>query len=600
MCASPSFSRQAGPIRKDAGVGVAAAAGGGGACCAPDTAPKKLEHDYQYGVHRFPRRGGELDWGLALSGGGVRSAAFSIGAMKSLHDKGIMGHIDVISSVSGGGYALYWLLTNYEKNKGSAFGEAAFADDKFVQNVCELQKVGRSHLVTNKDYLRILFKQLTWRGQAAFTDYKEAIEWSFGNVPLDGDPEEKPLGLLTNEIEDGCAPYFIINSTLKLGSKDKKKTPKLKERSSEVFEISPGFRGNPVIGFRDWERDCRPTLGASVAMSGAPKFLGLVGIEGKVDNFSRETVGGDYLYLKDGGFSENLGALALIRRGIKNVVIIDAEADPHYKFDAYLKLQKMLQREGINFRVPDIELFLKKPEDRLEVRGVKPEKGYRKGVFSPPGVSVGLASRAPVDGEINSLIYYVKMSAPEAILPEYFSCIGKDKEDSEGDKQCAFITEGREIENERQCDLSCQKIEGSDGKQCREHRAKNPVCDCEGVPIDCRKIDLGMGAKERSYEKLYANVVWYYSRFLNKPKVDGVKGLGLLGLTASFNTAGHVCYFVTKPGFLSGTPREVCSVLSYNFPHITTLDQSYSSDQLEAFVGLGYLQTGKLKKWTEQ
>lgn len=42
--------------------------------------------------------------GLALSGGGIRSASFCLGACQSLADHGMMEDIDVMSTVSGGGY----------------------------------------------------------------------------------------------------------------------------------------------------------------------------------------------------------------------------------------------------------------------------------------------------------------------------------------------------------------------------------------------------------------------------------------------------------------------------------------------------------------
>lgn len=42
--------------------------------------------------------------GLALSGGGIRSATFCFGAMQELEDKGVLKHIDFLSTVSGGGY----------------------------------------------------------------------------------------------------------------------------------------------------------------------------------------------------------------------------------------------------------------------------------------------------------------------------------------------------------------------------------------------------------------------------------------------------------------------------------------------------------------
>src|SRR5262245_61299100 len=42
--------------------------------------------------------------GLALSGGGVRSAAFSLGVLQGLHTKDFIRHVDYLSTVSGGGY----------------------------------------------------------------------------------------------------------------------------------------------------------------------------------------------------------------------------------------------------------------------------------------------------------------------------------------------------------------------------------------------------------------------------------------------------------------------------------------------------------------
>src|SRR5438445_604801 len=48
---------------------------------------------------------------LALSGGGLRSAAFSIGVMMGLEEKEGLEQFDVISAVSGGSYALSWVYT---------------------------------------------------------------------------------------------------------------------------------------------------------------------------------------------------------------------------------------------------------------------------------------------------------------------------------------------------------------------------------------------------------------------------------------------------------------------------------------------------------
>ena len=42
--------------------------------------------------------------GLALSGGGVRSAMFNLGLIQALHRSGILRYVDYLSSVSGGSY----------------------------------------------------------------------------------------------------------------------------------------------------------------------------------------------------------------------------------------------------------------------------------------------------------------------------------------------------------------------------------------------------------------------------------------------------------------------------------------------------------------
>ena len=46
---------------------------------------------------------------LSLSGGGLRSAAFSIGVMQGLHDLGLLDGNTIVSATSGGAYAASWL-----------------------------------------------------------------------------------------------------------------------------------------------------------------------------------------------------------------------------------------------------------------------------------------------------------------------------------------------------------------------------------------------------------------------------------------------------------------------------------------------------------
>jgi len=58
--------------------------------------------------------------GLALSGGGIRSATFSLGVMQALAKEGVLKRMDYLSTVSGGGYigsALTWYLGAHNKDR---------------------------------------------------------------------------------------------------------------------------------------------------------------------------------------------------------------------------------------------------------------------------------------------------------------------------------------------------------------------------------------------------------------------------------------------------------------------------------------------------
>jgi hypothetical protein len=390
---------------------------------------------------------------------------------------------------------------------------------------------------------------------------------------------------LNHEIKERAAPYFIINTTLRLSGKDKKKIREPQKESSKVFEISPHFRGNPAIGFSNWTKeDEKDTiLSKSIAMSGAPHFAGPLGVGSQIKNINKDAVGGGTLYLHDGGQSENLGALALIRRGIRNVIIIDAASDPAYKFDAYVVLQKMLKKMGVQFCVPNIAKFLNKQCE--DAHGIEPVESL-KGVFSASPVSLGRAWGSVEGTPIESRIYYIKMSSPEAILPKPFEVIIKENDRSKwGKKENELIDKGEAIAEERQC-LRCPEI-NTGGQEKLDASERCP--ESEGKCC-CNKIDMNFGSDGRTYEELYTYRIWDYSDVINNPR-----GFKLRAKVKSINAAGKTCYFVSRLKGFNGLGPLICSNLSYNFPHTTTFDQSMFSDQLEAFVGLGYLQTMKLE-----
>lgn len=61
--------------------------------------------------------------GLSLSGGGIRSATFNLGVLQALQAKGVLGLMDYVATVSGGGYAggfwTAWRLNSRESAKAA-------------------------------------------------------------------------------------------------------------------------------------------------------------------------------------------------------------------------------------------------------------------------------------------------------------------------------------------------------------------------------------------------------------------------------------------------------------------------------------------------
>ena len=55
---------------------------------------------------------------LCISGGGIRSATFALGALQSMADHGFLTEFDYLSTVSGGGYIGSWLTAWIQRSGG--------------------------------------------------------------------------------------------------------------------------------------------------------------------------------------------------------------------------------------------------------------------------------------------------------------------------------------------------------------------------------------------------------------------------------------------------------------------------------------------------
>lgn len=469
-------------------------------------------------------RGGSVDWGLALSGGGIRSGSYSVGVMKALYDSGLFEELDAISTVSGGGYASYWLYGLYDPSDNLKFGESAFSTKSFLENTCDLQNVANMYPLSKM--AKSFFKSRA----GAFDDYRKAIHRTFGvqNKEL----KERTVHFYRDSVKDGRAPYFFVNASMY--------SQELVD-VAKAIEITPEHIGNPVLGYSRWSDGAAINFGDSIALAaaGKPKVRNDVAnfapnvlclkkkpsqTDDEVDLGRTECKRGP-LALWDGGHSENLGALPLIRRGIKNVIIIDAEHDPNYIYDAYFDLQRILRSIGIDFCVPEID-------------GCGGRKANRS--THETGVMKGNA-RNKVTGT-ETTVFYLKMMRPLNIFPGEFETYFLDAKNTEQRRE--RIQEKYEVGYNLQVERD-KKI----GKDPTKRKSK---VNCVGV------------ADVEADPDMYRYGVNDYGYFIIKSKLRQV----------------------------SSRYRD----LAYDFPHTTTFDQSYYADQMEAFIGLGFLQGTALSK----
>ena len=77
--------------------------------------------------------------GLALSGGGIRSATFCLGVVQSLHRHGIFNQVDYLSTVSGGGY-LGTFLSSYLGTESPSAAENSSISSQVNSDVSHTQR----------------------------------------------------------------------------------------------------------------------------------------------------------------------------------------------------------------------------------------------------------------------------------------------------------------------------------------------------------------------------------------------------------------------------------------------------------------------------
>lgn len=323
------------------------------------------------------------DLGLALSGGGLRSALYSLGVLRALHEKKILEKVEVLSTVSGGSYIGYWLNTGQGGVDSSRpFGFPRLNDAAFSRALCEMKANG------NFVPFPLMARSVLTGGPAGTVRmYVRRIEDVYGDLDT-----SRMKFRDTADLRRKGYPYLIVGATVQ--------RPKPSGWHEAVYEFTAaGTRWGPR-GEQEWTSDSDITYAKAVAISGAAFGPAL-----KQTIPEPPPTGAITLY--DGGKSENLGALPLIRRAVKTIIIVDAEHDPKYTFGAYVNLRTRLQAWNAGIEIREIDDFLEPKKG--DVRR-KPRESPTQSYFQ--GKAWGLRS----DGTTFKCdIHYFKMSMPQPL-----------------------------------------------------------------------------------------------------------------------------------------------------------------------------------------
>lgn len=360
--------------------------------------------------------------GLALSGGGMRSASFSLGVMQGLEETGVLERIDVMSAVSGGSYAMSWY---YVQHSDGASDDDLFADAASCSGPQECPRVltveANARLVTTPMAIPVgagnvvlIPYNLLVNGlfgmhvntTASRPFYESRIKHVFHRSP-DGKPiPELSFPALGEVARSRKLPFPIVVGTLFI---DDDPTHAGSRFSNTVFEITPLGVRSDVFGDQAEAIPAGITFPRAIAVSGGaldlisyssgfsqkmfasalnfdlgfymdnPRFA--PGTDKDLhrpptwrdkaaswwrplpfyffDRGYQRDAKGLRLYVSDGGFSDNLAMFPLVRRLTEEIYVVDASLDPDYAFENYRTLKLHVREElGAELWIEDIERWL--------------------------------------------------------------------------------------------------------------------------------------------------------------------------------------------------------------------------------------------------
>lgn len=336
---------------------------------------------------------------LALSGGGIRSAAFSIGVMKALNIHGILNKLDVVSSVSGGSYALSWYVVqraiyghaNDElfQRKGSLGADVSDGQTRLITTTGILPwMIGNIVLIPYNLFINGVFRAKAnttatmWYYEKRLSEVFHSDHWSGEHMPVTVTELGKKIAAEKKAGRERI-PYFILNGAVRNRFVDTRESQQV--FLPDTFEMTPLHIGNRKHSY-DYDHPLDISLATTISGSAIDsaaqiksewlaRVLSALNFDlvHNIENYNEPKLDEakiwkwapfplHYIYfsilrpdvetdlgLTDGGHSENLGLFTLIRRRCAMIISVDAEHDPKYEYQSLALLHDELANNG---RIP--------------------------------------------------------------------------------------------------------------------------------------------------------------------------------------------------------------------------------------------------------
>ena len=299
---------------------------------------------------------------LAMSGGGIRSGAVSLGALQELYAANQqLSQYEFISTVSGGGYPVYGILDRILRG-GRTLSDLLPETSDFIADVDKQSKfITKTDIYTGAVLGAVLWAPLSWLPNdygGAVPTYEAEIHQTFTGghwIPLFGTVMLEKA----KDIRSKGFPTPIFAASVNKGAH----APHAHQPPygfNDVFELSPTYSGSQKTGYFysvSKKTDLAAAEAASASAIDTP--TGYIRIpDGLKDlnfglgvRFHAPRSDAEYkdFNLEDGGFADNLGLVPLLRRGCTDILVFDNSADQRPFESWYAFVDKLA---GAGWRIP--------------------------------------------------------------------------------------------------------------------------------------------------------------------------------------------------------------------------------------------------------